>query len=148
MWTFSSFTAPSQGCQSLSDAFFLSSYPVMWECFLKLWLNKRSSANFQLVSCENCSTCRYIFDMFVEQVSSTSSYSTILISSPIILKICTTLRQVNEVLILITFLLILSYFMYLLYFMWLLIFLVHIQIYHDVILLIHPALCFHPSIPL
>ena len=31
-----------------------------------LWLYKRSSANFQLVSCENCSTCRYVFDTFVE----------------------------------------------------------------------------------
>lgn len=55
--------------------------------------------------------------MFVETGELFTSLSTILISSPIILKICTTLRQVNEVLILITFLLILSYFMYLLYFM-------------------------------
>ena len=46
-------------------------------------------------------------------MSSTSSYSTIVISSTIILKICTTLRQVIEVLTLITFLLILPYFMYL-----------------------------------
>lgn len=47
------------------------------------------------------------------QVSSTSSYSTILISSPIILKISTTLRQVTEVLTLSKLVLILPYFMYL-----------------------------------
>ena len=44
-------------------------------------------------------------------MSSTSSYSTILISSPIILKIGTTLRQVIEVLTLIKLVLILPYFM-------------------------------------
>ena len=54
-------------------------------------------------------------DMFLirlwRQVSSISSYSTILISSPIILKIGTTLRQVIEVLTLIKLVLILPYFM-------------------------------------
>ena len=53
-----------------------------------------------------------IFLIFLwRQVSSTSSYSTILISSPIILKIGTTLRQVIEVLTLIKLVLILPYFM-------------------------------------
>lgn len=66
MWTFPLSQLLPRDVSPFLMPFFLSSYPVMWECFLKLWLNKRSSANFQLVSCENCFTCRYIFDMFVE----------------------------------------------------------------------------------
>ena len=37
---------------------------ISWRSFLKIWLSKRS-ATFQLVFCENCSTCRCIFDVFV-----------------------------------------------------------------------------------
>ena len=40
------------------------SYLVTWRSFLQLWLYRRSSAHFQLVFCENYSTCRCIFDAF------------------------------------------------------------------------------------
>ena len=42
--------------------FFLPSYVGS---LLQLWLYKRSSARFQWILCENCSTCRCIFDVLV-----------------------------------------------------------------------------------
>ena len=58
--------------------FFLPSYVGS---LLQLWLYKRSSASFQLVFCENCSTCRCIIMCLWGEVSSTS-YSTISTSAP------------------------------------------------------------------
>ena len=80
------FTAPFQVCQSCPDAFMFLSYPVTWGSFLRLRLYKKSSASFQLVFCENCSTCRCIFDVFVwgGGGSSTSFYSAILVSASLL----------------------------------------------------------------
>ena len=58
---------------------FFPSYPVMWKSFLQLWFYKNSSASFQLIFHENCSTCRCILMCLQGDMSSTSSYSTILI---------------------------------------------------------------------
>ena len=69
----------SQGRQPCADGFSPPSYPVIWRSFLQLWLCKRSSASFQLVFYVNFSACRCIFDVFVWNVNSTSSYSAILI---------------------------------------------------------------------
>ena len=58
------FTDPSQRCQSHRKALFWS-YLVLWGSFLQDLLWKRSSASFQLIFCENCSTCGFICDVFV-----------------------------------------------------------------------------------
>lgn len=73
----SPFTDPSQGCCFHPDALFFSPYLVTWRSFLQLWFCRQSSDHFQLVFCESC-IC--IFDVFRGEVSSISSYSTILIS--------------------------------------------------------------------
>ena len=39
-------------------------YPASWRSFLPLWSNKKSSASFQLVFRESCSTWRCIFFFF------------------------------------------------------------------------------------
>lgn len=39
--------------------------PASVEAFVQVWVYKNSSASFQLVFCENCSTCRCVFDVFV-----------------------------------------------------------------------------------
>ena len=57
----------------------LPSYPITCKTFLQTWLYKSLSASLQFVFSENCSTCRCIFDVSWGEVSSTSSYSTILI---------------------------------------------------------------------
>lgn len=44
---------------------FYCTLPAYVELFLQLWLCKSSSASFQFIFCENCSTCGCIFDMFV-----------------------------------------------------------------------------------
>lgn len=51
----------------LTRCIFFPSYPVKRRLFLQLWLY-RNSARFQLVSNENCSTCRCMFDVFVGRI--------------------------------------------------------------------------------
>ena len=48
--------------------FFPPSYLAMQRSSLQLWLY-RSSVHFQLVFCENCSTCRCIFDVNIRWTS-------------------------------------------------------------------------------
>ena len=63
VWTFCFLQIPPKGASpDLMPSF--PSYLIIWRSFLQLWLHKRS-ARFQLVFCENCSTCRCIFDVFV-----------------------------------------------------------------------------------
>ena len=67
----------SQGHRSWPNLPLLPDY--MWY-FLQSWLYRSPSASFQLVFSVSCSTYRCIFYVFVvEEVSSLSSYSTILI---------------------------------------------------------------------
>ena len=56
---------PSQGTSPVPMPF-SPDYPVMWRSVLQLW-SYRSSASFQLVFCEQCSTWRCIFDVFVRK---------------------------------------------------------------------------------
>ena len=59
-------TDPSQGCRSQPDAFFSPILPSFVEIFLAALVRYRSpSVSFLLVFCENCSMCRYIFDVFM-----------------------------------------------------------------------------------
>ena len=57
-------------------------YRVTCVFFIQLCLYKRSSVSFQQVFCENFSICRCTFDVFIGNMSSTSFYSTILVSLP------------------------------------------------------------------
>lgn len=41
------------------------SYSFMWKSFLQCCLNRSSSVSSQFIFSENCSTCLYIFDVFV-----------------------------------------------------------------------------------
>lgn len=78
LWTFPPSKISPRGTGPHPDAFFFPSYLVMYRSFPQLWLYKRSPVSFHLVFCENCPTCRCIFDVFAGEVSSTSSYSAIL----------------------------------------------------------------------
>ena len=59
---------------------FLPSYTVDYMCIflIALVVQKSPSASFQLVFSENCSTCRYIFDVILG--GNLSSYSAILMN--------------------------------------------------------------------
>ena len=54
--------------------FFLLPYPGMWRVSCLLG-SLRSSASVQYVFCRSCSTCRYIFDVFVGRKFIFTSYS-------------------------------------------------------------------------
>ena len=58
----SSFTGPSWGPRACPN-FFFSSYPNSWWSFLQLFCMR--AVSFQKVFCENYSTCRCIFDVFM-----------------------------------------------------------------------------------
>lgn len=49
----------------LNQLFFFPSYLIMCISFVQLWLHRSPFPCFQLVFSENCSMCRYIFDVIV-----------------------------------------------------------------------------------
>ena len=57
--------APSSA-SSLPMPFLPCSTQLFGDPFLQLWLYKRYCASFSWFFCESCSTCRYIFNLFVE----------------------------------------------------------------------------------
>lgn len=80
--TLSFSTAPYQRWKSPHDSFFFFLLiQLQGDLFCNFDLIK-SSASLQQVFYENCSTCRYIFNVVVEAGSSTFICSTVLISSP------------------------------------------------------------------
>ena len=65
--------SPLLGAQVLIWLLLFPSYLILCGSFLQLWLKGSLSAGIQLVFSENCCMYRFIFDVFVGQVSSVSS---------------------------------------------------------------------------
>lgn len=68
------------GTQVLTQLLFFHSFLVV--CILQCWWYRSPSASFQLIFKENCSTGRWIFDVFMGRSAPYSPYSAILIQGP------------------------------------------------------------------